>query len=262
MSDDDLDKLYSVKPDGFTALRRKLTDAAWQRGDAAAATRISAVRKPTTAAWIVNLLVLQRKEIKQRLGDLGVRLRDAHAAMDGERIRRLSTEQRHIVDELVRAAFQGANVKNPSAAVREDVTGTLQAAIADSGVTAELGRLSKAERWSGFGGFGAAATVSTTRRAATAKSADTTDDTGAAPRRAESQLADAKKELAAARRRYDETRRNVEHAERDLKAATEIYDKAKQVDREAAASFKEAQARLRQRRSKISEWADRSAPAR
>ena len=58
MADDELDTLYWVPPDAFTAERTKLAKAAKQRGDAAAAKRISAARKPTTAAWIVNRLAI------------------------------------------------------------------------------------------------------------------------------------------------------------------------------------------------------------
>jgi hypothetical protein len=244
MSDDELDELYSVKPDGFTALRRQLADAARQRGDAAAAKRISAARKPTTAAWIVNLLAVQHKDVRQRLGELGDRLRNAHAAMDGERIRKLSAEQRHTVDELVRAALQSAGVKNPSAAIREDVTATLHAAIADSEVTAQLGRLSKVQRWSGFG---AAVPVSTTSRRPAAKPPNTADSDR---RRDElkAQLAHAKQELAAARRQREKTRRELKNAQRDLEAATKTREAAEQADRDAAASVEKAQARLRRQR--------------
>jgi hypothetical protein len=48
MADDELDELYRAKPEEFTALRTELTTAAKKRGDAAAAKRISAARKPTT----------------------------------------------------------------------------------------------------------------------------------------------------------------------------------------------------------------------
>jgi hypothetical protein len=119
-------------------------------------------------------------------------------------------------------------VKNPSAALREDVIGTLQAAIADPDVAAELGRLSKAEQWSGFGGFDAAAPE------------PTPDDTY-------QRRDDLKAELAEARRRHQETSRNLRDALRDLDAATEAYNKAKQADHAAAASVKKAEARLRQR---------------
>ena len=58
MADDDLDELYDAKPEEFTALRTKLAAEAKKRGDADTAKQISAARKPTTAAWVVNLLVL------------------------------------------------------------------------------------------------------------------------------------------------------------------------------------------------------------
>jgi hypothetical protein len=235
MPDDELDELYSVKPDGFTALRRKLADAAKQRGDTAAAKQISAIRKPTTAAWIVNLFVLQHKESKQQLAELRKRLRDAHAAMDGERIRRLSIEQRHLVDELGRAAFKTADVKHPSAALREDVTGTLQAAIADADIAGQLGRLSKAERWSGFGEFGAVAPVST--KPAAKPSPDAQRQRGAL-----------EAELAEAQRAQAKADRQLREAERDLAAANEAYDKAKQASRDAAAAVKAARTRLRRQR--------------
>ena len=74
-----------VKPEEFTALRTKLAAAAKKRGDTAAAKRISAARKPTTAAWVVNLLAHSNEDVKQSLTDLGERLRAAHAAMDGAR---------------------------------------------------------------------------------------------------------------------------------------------------------------------------------
>jgi hypothetical protein len=245
MSDDDLDALYSVKPEGFTALRRELADAAKQRGDAAAAKQISAAGKPTTAAWIVNLLVLADKDVRPRLSKLGDQLRSAHAGMDGERIRKLSAEQRHTVDELVRAGLQRADVKNPSAATREDVAGTLHAAIADRDVADRLGRLTKAERWSGFGDFGAAVPVST---AAAAKPADTADGSDRRQEELKAQRAQAKQELAAAQRRREKTRRELEKAQQDLAAATKTRDAAEQADRDAAASVQKAQAQLRQQR--------------
>ena len=164
MADAELDELYAAKPEDFTALRTKLAAAAKKGGDADAAKRISAARKPTTAAWVVNRLALGDKHVKQRLADLGERLSAAHAEMDGERIRVLSTEQRRLVDELASAGFEEAALADPPAALRDDVTGTLQAAVADPDVAARLGRLAKAERWSGFGEFGDTAMVFTATR--------------------------------------------------------------------------------------------------
>ncbi len=112
---DELDELYEVKPDEFTALRTKLVAAAKKRGDADTAKQISAARKPTTAAWVVNRLALRDRDIRTRLAGLGERLKDAHAAMDGESIRALSAEQRRLVDDVARAAFEEAELADPSA---------------------------------------------------------------------------------------------------------------------------------------------------
>ncbi len=57
--EDALDELYSARPEDFTALRARLAATAKRGGDAAAARRISGSRKPTTAAWVVNLLALR-----------------------------------------------------------------------------------------------------------------------------------------------------------------------------------------------------------
>src|SRR6267154_2060538 len=164
---DELDELYEVKPDEFTALRTKLAAAAKQRGDTDTAKQISAARKPTTAAWVVNRLALRDRDIRTRLAGLGERLKDAHSAMDGDRIRALSTEQRRLVDDVARTAFEEAELGAPSAALRDDVTGTLQAAIADPDVASRLGRLTKAEQWSGFGEFGDTTMVFTQMRKTT-----------------------------------------------------------------------------------------------
>ncbi len=275
MADDELDELFRVKPEEFTALRTRLAGAAKQRGDAGTARQISATRKPTTAAWIVNRLALRNTDARQALTDLGERLRAAHAAMAGDRIRELSAEQRRLVDELVRAAFDAAELTNPSAALRDDVTGTLQAAIADPDVAARLGRLTKAERWSGFGGFGDTAPVFTDSRRGQAtaepgrarqKAAKTQprDDNLEAVRRqreavgaalaaaerakaeAEDALSERQAELAVARLRRDEARDALDAAERQLDAADEARDEAEQAVHDATELVNEAKERLKQ----------------
>lgn len=238
MPDDELDELYAAKPEGFTALRSKLTDAANQRGDASTAKAISAARKPTTAAWIVNQLVQQDKTTRQRLSRLGDRLRAAHGAMDGEQIRSLSTEQHQLTEELTRAAFDKAGLKNPSASVREDVTATLQAAIADPHVAAKLGRLTKAERWSGFGGFG-------TAEPQTAPSKTTRKSTDAAARRQLEKLQAAWTDAEQAKTEAD---RALSNREEELTAARLAYERAKQASRAATEAAREAKQRLKRHR--------------
>jgi hypothetical protein len=264
---DELDELYEVKQEEFTALRTKLAAAAKKRGDTDTAKQISAARKPTTAAWVVNRLALRDHDVRTRLAGLGVRLKDAHAAMDGDRIRALSAEQRRLVDDVARAAFEEAELADPSAALRDDVTGTLQAAIADPGVASRLGRLTKAEQWSGFGEFGDTTMVFTQTRKATSRKKpaeepqrdekrddkrrerETARAALAAAERAKSDadaaLTELQSDLATARLRRDDARRRLRDAESALTAAQDAYDKGKQAGRDAAAVVKQAKAQLR-----------------
>ncbi|MGU3500355.1 hypothetical protein [Mycobacterium sp. C31M] len=154
--DADLDTLYGVPPQEFTALRKQLAVAARKRGDIDAATAIAAARRPTVAAWVVNVLIRSDPTARTRIAELTAALRAAHAAMDGARIRELSTQQRKLVSELARAGLVAADVENSTSALRDDVTNTLAAAIADPEVAGRLGRLERAQEWSGFGDFGLA----------------------------------------------------------------------------------------------------------
>lgn len=249
MADDELDSLYWVQPGAFTARRTELTAAAKQRGDEAAAQRISAARKPTTSAWIANRLVLQHKDISQRLADLGDRLRAAHAAMDGESIRDLSAEQHRLIDELVRAAFEAAEVNKPSATLRDDLTGTLQAAVADPEVRTRLGRLTRAETWSGFGEFGGAAPVAKEPQRHQDARRDKLNAALAAAERAKAEaeraLSRRRAERDAARQRRDDAADSLREAERELKRADDRCDKAEQENRAAEDSLKQAKAQLK-----------------
>jgi hypothetical protein len=262
---DELDELYEVQPEEFTALRTKLTAVAKQRGDADGAKQISAARRPTTAAWVVNRLAIRDQDIRTRLAGLGEQLKDAHTAMDGDRIRELSRQQRRLVDDVARTAFEEAELAAPSGALRDDVIGTLQAAVADPDVAARLGRLTKAEKWSGFGEFGDTAMVFTaTRRPAAAREKPAeapkkSDEKGREREKARAALAAAERakadadaaltelqsDLATARLRRDDARRRLNDAEDALAAAEDAYDAGKQASREAADLVKKAKAQLK-----------------
>ncbi len=273
MADADLDALYAAKLADFTPLRTKLAAEAKKRGDSATAKQITAARKPTTAAHVVNVLVLNDPAVRPRLTDLGERLRAAHADMDGGLIRELTAEQRRLIDELARTAFTKAALTEPTATLRDDVTATLQAAIADPEVAARLGRLTKAEQWTGFGEFGDTAIVFKPTRGRKTKpeeaaeptppAKESGDDRGAEERRerqqtraalaaaerakadADDALKELQSDLATARLRRDDARRRLQDAESALTAAEEAYEQAKQASRDAAAVVKEAKARLK-----------------
>lgn len=266
MADADLEALYQAPPAEFTALRARLAAAAKERGDTAAAKRLGAARKPTTAAWIVNRLVHNDPGVRHQLSDLGEKLRAAHAAMDGHRIRELTAEQRGLVNGLSRAALRDAGIADVSAAVRDDVTNTLQAAIADPDVTARIGHLSKAERWAGFGEFGDSTAVFAIPAAADRHPAEEPSRRDAIAERAERErverahaaltaaeraksdaddaLAATKSELASARLKLDDARRRLAEAEAAATAAEDACRDTEAAARDAAAAVKAANAQV------------------
>jgi hypothetical protein len=139
-------ELYAADPDAFTARRAELAASARDAGEPAAAKQITALRKPTRSAWVVNRLVRSDPEVRSRLDALAADLREAAG---GDRLRELTAARSRLVDELTRTALR--DLPAPPAALREDVTATLDAAIADPEVAGRLGRLTRAEQYAGFG---------------------------------------------------------------------------------------------------------------
>jgi hypothetical protein len=140
-------ELYGGDPDDFMARRQELTARARAAGETAAAKQIAALRKPTRPAWVVNRLVRADPDVTARLAALAAELREP--GLDGGRIRELGADRAHLVDELTRQAFD--DLPAPTAAVREEVTATLDAALADPDVAASLGTLVRAAHYAGFG---------------------------------------------------------------------------------------------------------------
>jgi septal ring factor EnvC (AmiA/AmiB activator) len=151
LSEDVIRQLYSVPPDDFMQQRGTLVDTARENGDAAAAAQIAKLRKPTVAAWVVNALVHARPAIVDELTDLGDRLRAAQDKFDATKLRALTDERRQLVARLTADALKQAGRSDPPAALRDEVSGTFEAAIADEEIAGRLGRLQRAEQWSGFG---------------------------------------------------------------------------------------------------------------
>jgi hypothetical protein len=142
-------ELYDADPDAFMPRRQELAGAARAAGQPDAAKQITGLRKPTRSAWVVNHLVRADPEVTIRLAALSTELRAA--ALDGAQIRELTAARARLVDELTRQAFTLAGQPSPPAGQREEVTATLDAAIADPVVAGRLGSLVRAARWAGFG---------------------------------------------------------------------------------------------------------------
>jgi hypothetical protein len=140
-------ELYQADPEDFMARRAELVAGAREAGESAAAKQIGALRKPTRSAWVVNRLVRADPDVRDRLAVLAAELRDG--GLDGGRIRELTAARARLVDELTRQALD--DLPAAPAAVREEVTATFDAALADPEVAASLGTLVRAAHWAGFG---------------------------------------------------------------------------------------------------------------
>lgn len=149
------DELYGISPDEFMARRTTLVKQARAEGDKALAKQITALRKPTRTAWLVNLLARAEAEQVTGLMELGHELQQAQQAMDGDALRRLSKDRRTRIDALTKRAMElgrGEGYAVPDGATPE-VSSTLQAALGDPGVAEQLqgGRLIQAAAYGGFG---------------------------------------------------------------------------------------------------------------
>lgn len=144
-------ELYSTAPERFSELRSELAARARENGEPDAARSIAKLRKPTTAAWIVNRSVRDDDTVIERLLGINDRLRDAHDNLDADRLRNLSAERRELVDEVTGTALESAGRRDAAAQLRDEVRATFDAAAADPSIASRLGRLQRAESWSGFG---------------------------------------------------------------------------------------------------------------
>ena len=148
-------ELYAADIGEFTARRAELVSRARAGGDQETARQIARLRKPTRAAALVNQLVRADPGVPGRLAELGRDLRAAAAALDGARIRELSQARRRLVDDLVRAALERPGQQAPGAGVREELTVTFGAAVADPEVARQLaaGTLVRAVQPGGLDGL-------------------------------------------------------------------------------------------------------------
>ncbi|MGV9977226.1 hypothetical protein ACWDUH_06080 [Micromonospora wenchangensis] len=150
-------QLYHTPPDRFVAARDAAVADARRAGDPATARRIAGWKRPTVAAWLVNLLALDRPELVADLGPLAEALRTAQRDLKGPRLRELSAQRRELVAALVTEVRRiVADLPDAPPAARlplAEVEATLHAALADTAVAEQVrtGRLLKAVHHSGFG---------------------------------------------------------------------------------------------------------------
>jgi hypothetical protein len=151
--DDIARELYAVNPDEFTAARDERAAQAKSAGDTELARQLRKLRRPTTSAWLVNLLSRERDDELNELLELAEQFREE--GLTGQRMRELSEQRRRLVRRLlgeVGRLAEDAGVGASAEAIRQ-VEATLGAAVSDP-QAAELvrgGRLDKPLSYVGFG---------------------------------------------------------------------------------------------------------------
>ncbi|GAA3521563.1 hypothetical protein [Nocardioides daeguensis] len=129
------DELYALPLAQFTPARD--ARAKELKGTPLAA-QVKALRKPSTAAWVVDLLVRREAPQVDQVLSVGAALRDAQQAMSAGELRALTRQRRQVTAAVTTqarriAAEEGLRVTE---AVAEQVEATLTAAMVD----AECGR--------------------------------------------------------------------------------------------------------------------------
>jgi len=123
-------ELYGGDLAEFVSARNAAAKAAKAEGDADLAAKIKELRKPTTAAAIVNRLAREDPDELRELAELGDELRDAHTRLAGDDLRALARRR----GELVRRIVHG--LAKMSDTVAREVEATLEAVAADPGTAA------------------------------------------------------------------------------------------------------------------------------
>jgi hypothetical protein len=150
------EELYALTPAEFTGTRNQWAKQTKADGDPELAARVTALRKPSTAAWVVNMLMRHQGEQMSQVLDLGASLRQAQADLDGDALRELTRQRRQLTTVVARqgqtlAAELGQKV---TGAVADQVQDTLHAAMIDEDAAAAVrsGLLVSALAATGVGG--------------------------------------------------------------------------------------------------------------
>jgi hypothetical protein len=256
-----VDELYGLAPTEFTARRDHLSAQAKKAGDRDLAAAVKALRRPSAAAYAVNLMARTRGDRIDALIELGGQMKAAQDALSGEGLRALGRQRSqliHAVTQEVRRVAHDAGHPVSEAAARE-IESTLEAAFADSwaGQAVRQGRLVRALERAGLGpadleGAVAGSLAPPSGPARSAKTKPTGGADAEAPRaraaaeaaeaadRADEQatetaeqLATAVADLEAAGARRAEAEAEARRLEEDLRAARATADQAADAESEA-----------------------------
>ncbi|MGV9675083.1 hypothetical protein ACWDSJ_07370 [Nocardia sp. NPDC003482] len=284
--EDVIRELYGIDPGEFVRARDAQVKAARAAGDRKLATAIGKLRKPTVAAWAVNLLAREATDEVGALLNLGAALQDAQRRLSGDELRTLTTQRQQVVNALSHKAGRLAEEHGHplGESVLREVGQTLHAALADSAVAEQVrdGTLTTSANYEGFGPAGPAL-ASAPEPAAGAKSERPTGHAAAARRApgdaktkppadrdaaARQELDDALAALESAREAIDSARSELSDRESelaeldsrigDLRAELDRAEERRRFAAAAQRSAQEAVHKAERQLDRVERWADKA----
>lgn len=228
------DELYALPQEEFTVARdarAKELKAGPDTLELAAA--VKKLKKPSVAAWVVDLFVRREPDRVEQLIGVGAALREAQEGMDGAELRALTRQRRQLtsaVTQQARSLAKDEGVKvTPS--VADQVEATLTAAMLDPGCAEAVrsGLLTAGLSSTGVDAVDVAAAVAvpealgfTATATATTRAAPAPPDLHVVPGDAEDAAAEKREEAEAALAAAQET---VDEAEGALVRSTDVVEK-------------------------------------
>ena len=237
------DELYALPQDEFTPARD--AKAKELKADKELAAAVKKLKKPSVAAWVVNLFVRRESEQVEQVIAVGNALREAQEGMDGAELRALTKQRRQLTSAVTHKARSLAKDEGTKVtqAVSDQVEATLTAAMLDPGCAAAVrsGLLTAALSSTGVGSSDVAASVALPDALGFSASATTGGPTGPPDLHVVPEAED------------DAADRKREEAEAALTAAQETVDETETALSAATATVEELQARSLQLQSEIDE---------
>jgi hypothetical protein len=248
-------ELYSGAPDEFVATRNA---RAAEAADAGLAKEIKALRKPSIAAWVVNVFAQERKVQLGQALQLAQELREAQDDLDAATLAQLGRQRRALTAQLAREAVGLASARGEriTPSTGEAVQQTIAAAFFDPDAAAAVasGRLVRELEASALVDLDAA--VGGGRPEPLKVAPPPTDEVKARRERREAEAAVHNAEQDVLRAQRDET-----------KAESEVRNLARRVDeltgreRDLEAQLAAARDELAEAKSRIPDLDDRKAAA-
>jgi hypothetical protein len=219
------------------------------------APRVKALRKPSAAAWVVNLLVRRETEQVDQVLSVGRALREAQQQMAGDQLRELTRQRRQLTAAVTTQARRVAREEGHRVtdAVADQVEATLTAAMVDEhcALAVRSGLLVQALATTGLDPADAAGAVALPEALGFSAPAREAPAPGRPGLRVVADPEADRKAVAAAEERLAAAEADVADAEEELRAARAAYD-------ELEARSLQVQAELEELRSRISELESRA----